>query len=151
MKRLALVLALTLAACTEHRTLELRLPLPPPPPPGTGGGSGVGVQVYVLAPGDRLPLPDSNIVVTFHQVTQDSRCPADAICVWQGDAALLMSAAIGRGPAVPFTLHTDLAPRDTTVAWFRIALSSLDPYPLSTDSIPATAYRATFLVSILPD
>ena len=148
---MALLLALNLAACTEHRTLEPRLPLPPWPPPGTVEGSGIGGQVYVLAPGDRLPLPDSNVVVTFHQVTQDSRCPANAICVWQGDAALLMSVAIGRGPTVPFTLHTDLAPRDTTVAWFRIALTSLDPYPLSTDSIPADAYRATFLVSILPD
>lgn len=144
MRRVLPILTLALLACHEHRFLG-----PGSPNPNTGGST-VGAE-YVLLPGDRLPLPDSTIAVTFHSVTQDSRCPADVVCVWAGDAELLFSVAVGRGMAVPFTLHTTLAPRDTTIGPYRLHLTRVEPYPRSNVRIDPSQYRATLRVAMLPD
>ena len=49
------------------------------------------------------------ISVRFEARVADSRCPANAVCVWQGDAQIRVAAASG-GTTVTGDLHTTLEP-----------------------------------------
>jgi hypothetical protein len=89
----------------------------------------------VLAPGESTVSPaDSRHIVTLIGVANDSRCPINATCVWEGDADVRLSHRVGLGPDVLFTLRVNRAPRDTVIGVTRIALDSLTPYP----ELPAT-------------
>jgi len=89
--------------------------------------------------------------VTFHDVPEDSRCPTDVVCVWAGNAAVLLSAALGRTPDIPFTLNTTIAPRDTVFGPYRIYLLALDPQPVSYRPVGRDEYLLTLRVATLPD
>ena len=43
--------------------------------------------IVELRVGESVRLPQYGYTVTFEKVAEDSRCPMDAICDWQGDAA----------------------------------------------------------------
>jgi hypothetical protein len=80
-------------------------------------------------------------------VTGDSRCPADAICVWAGDAAVHLRVVDATGGA-DYALHTMEVPRAVvTHRDVRISLAELQPYPFSHRTIAPGDYRATLIVS----
>ena len=75
-------------------------------------------------------------LISFTSLVSDSRCPMDAICVWQGDAAVQISAQKGADTQL-MQLHTTLEPRNSTAHGYSIALLSVNPYPsASTPSRP---------------
>ena len=143
MKRIALLLALAATGCNEHRFLEPGTPIPAPNPPPPG------VPEYRLVVGQSV-LVDGQLLLGFTDVPEDSRCPANAYCVWQGNAEVTLSASFGRCVAVVFTLNTDLLPRDTVFAPYRIELVGLDPYPLG-PPVGLDESLARLRVSVLPD
>lgn len=106
----------------------------------------------VLAPGESAASPaDSRHIVTLVGVANDSRCPINANCVWEGDADVRLSHRVGQGPDVSFTLRVNRAPRDTVIGVTRIALDSLTPYPVLPDTaIAASRYRAWLTLSAVP-
>jgi hypothetical protein len=84
--------------------------------------------------------------ITFLRVAQDSRCPTDVFCFWQGDAEvelLVIHPETGRRRV---TLHTTLTPKQGTVAGYLVRLNRLAPYPKTTSPIPLRDYRATLTV-----
>ena len=102
----------------------------------------------VLAPGDRVVVDDT-FTVLFSDVTEDSRCPTDVECVWQGNAAVVLKLTAGSGPAFTMTLNTGV-PSDTgEYAGYRIRLTDLDPKPVSTRSIQRAEYRARLHIEAL--
>jgi hypothetical protein len=100
-------------------------------------------QSFELAPGGTASIAGA-MSVRFDGVTGDSRCPADAICVWGGDAIVHITVLGGGGS--PYELHTgSMAPvrhGDST-----ITLVQLVPYPFSGRTIPPGEYRATLRVT----
>jgi len=106
----------------------------------------------VLAPGESIASPaDSRHIITFVSVANESRCPINAICVWEGDADVRLSHRVGQGPDVLFTLRVTRAPRDTVIGVTRIVLDSLTPYPVSLDrTIAPSSYRAWLTLSAVP-
>ena len=129
--RLAVVfLALTLTACND-----------------TPGSPGSPIdQRVVLAPGATTSVPGGT-TVRFEGVTNDSRCPGDAICVWAGDAIVRVIVSSSGSASTTYELHTfDLKPvqhNDLTVA-----LETLSPYPFaSLGPIKAGDYRATLRIT----
>ncbi len=69
--------------------------------------------------------------VGFLHVVEDSRCPVDVTCVWQGNAVVEISVALGSGPSVPLQLNTTLEPRSRTHQGVRITVVELRPEPVS--------------------
>jgi hypothetical protein len=101
---------------------------------------------FTLAPGGVARTAD--LRVSFDGVAADSRCPIDALCVWEGDAVVALSASVqGRGDCA-LELHTagDFE-HERACATYRIRLDRLMPAPVSASPIPAAAYRATLVVS----
>lgn len=122
-----LIAALAIAACNEV----------------TGPSVPFG-QRFTLGPGDQARLTDSGIAVAFQGVTNDSRCPIDAICIQGGDAIVKIRVTAG-GRTTPYDLHTgSMAP--VVDQGLTITLLELTPYPFSSKPTDPKDYRATLKV-----
>jgi hypothetical protein len=98
---------------------------------------------FVLAPGQTATV--ENVRVMFQRVAGDSRCPADAVCVWGGDA-LVQITAKSSSATRDYELHT--GNREPVVHDdYTIHLVRVDPYPFSASSIEPDEYRVTLRVS----
>lgn len=104
---------------------------------------------FQLRVGEHAVLSDIGLWVAFLGVGWDSRCPLKVMCVWAGDAAVLVEIA----PSPDFrsadsrtdTLHTHLDPKWLDFGSFELLLVRLDPYPETPSSISPEDYVATFL------
>ena len=103
-----------------------------------------GNQPFQLAVGERVVA--GGVSIRFTRVTADSRCARNVVCIWEGDGAVLVEIAPLAGLGRVDTLHTRLDPKAIDVGERSLELVALDPYPETTDPIPAGAYVATFVV-----
>ena len=100
----------------------------------------------VLAVGESVKVPDSNVAVTFKDVVGDSRCPAGTTCIWEGDAAVLVSFDT-QGKSQTYTLHTSQQfQREAEHDGIRVVLISLAPHPAAGSSLRRDQYRANLLI-----
>jgi hypothetical protein len=91
----------------------------------------------------------AGFTVGFVQLVDDSRCPLDAVCVWEGDAAVRTRVA-RRGVAVDSVLHTSgrMGRGAMTVAGHDVRLVGVEPYPVAGRPRPAgTRSFALYVVS----
>lgn len=103
-------------------------------------------QQFTLAPGEIATVQDTSMRIQFVAVRGDSRCPADAICIWGGDA--MVQIRVSDGSISEYELHTgDQSLSAVTHRGFRIALVQVQPYPFSSRTIEPHDYRATFTVT----
>jgi hypothetical protein len=103
-------------------------------------------QEIVMAPGQTVNVSGAGMSIRFEGVLSDSRCPANALCVWAGDAHVRIQVRPSTGSNGAYDFHTaENAPvkhGDVT-----IELTQLFPYPFTTDPIDPSAYRATLKVT----
>src|SRR4029453_17014055 len=92
-------------------------------------GPTVGANERVTpAPNEGGTVRDVDLSVRFVNVTGDSRCPADAVCIQGGDA-LVHILVLDGGAWSPYELHTgDSSRASITHKGARIALVELQPY-----------------------
>jgi hypothetical protein len=111
-------------------------------------GPTVGLsERFTLGPGEVGTVRDADLNVQFVNVSGDSRCPADAICIQGGDAVVHIR-VIDDGVSSAYELHTGDSSRATvTHRQLRVALVELQPYPFSSRTIAPGEYRATLTVS----
>jgi len=103
---------------------------------------------FTLAPNEVATVRDADVRVQFVNVSGDSRCPADALCITGGDAIVHIRVFDDDG-ASAYELHTgDLSRAAIMHERFRIELVELQPYPFSSrPPIEPGDYRATLTVS----
>jgi hypothetical protein len=120
---------------------------PPAPAPGSSGiapdvtshaRDGPLDDTLRAALGRSTSADKGRLVLTFNARLSDSRCPADVVCVWMGDAAVRISAQAGR-TSVDGELHTGLEPRSLSIGGYVVSLLGLTPYPGTGDSSTPTA------------
>lgn len=72
------------------------------------------------------------VQICFDSLISDSRCPANAECVWQGESTVKLSLH-SAGVQQSFKLSTFSNPptfrSDTTISGYKIKLLSVSPYP----------------------
>lgn len=112
---------------------------------GDPTGPEVG-EVFALAPGEAVTLELDGIGVRFMRVSEDSRCPLRAQCVWAGDAAVVIELAPQAGDAAEHTLHTSMGQKSIVLGQHELSLLELSPYPDEPRSISPEDYRATLVV-----
>jgi hypothetical protein len=103
----------------------------------------------VLAPGDAVVVDGLRLV--FLTVSEDSRCPIDVVCVWQGNAAVEVRAGLDGEAGARYTLNTSDAEPQVDVAGHHVRLVHLLPAPRAATATPAGAYRATFRIERMQD
>ena len=106
----------------------------------TAPGTPLNVE-FVLARGDARIIEGTDAMIRFDGVSNDSRCPADVVCILGGDAHVQINVT-SNGRTRDHVLHTgDMKPvkhDDLT-----IHLVQLSPYPFSSRTIAPEEYRAT--------
>ena len=112
-------LSFALLSCRKSNTIDeqlLRIPL------GTCSQKAMG---------------SSPLTICFDSVIQDSRCPLNVVCIWQGVAEARFWALINN-QSYAFTLSSNTilpgSRTDTTIGGYTISLHNLFPYPGDTSS-----------------
>lgn len=131
---------LTLATWIIVSSLHVACDGGSPTAPSPGGAS------VTLAPGQAVTVPGTPLTLTFIGVASDSRCPADAVCIWLGEAVAVLDGSMASPGASRFDLRTSDAGRVEHLGNYRIELVTLAPYPYSDHPIDPADYRLTLHV-----
>ncbi len=67
--------------------------------------------------------------IKFDTKGADSRCPANATCVWAGDVLARITTRVAGGAATSSDLHSTLEPKKLKVDRYTISMIGLTPYP----------------------
>jgi len=86
-----------------------------------------------------------NLSIKFADVSQDSRCPSDVQCVWQGEVVLSLLMQKNDSQQT-FSLSSVNSPFKN-IFGYNITLISVEPYPASNIQIDKTDYVAEFNIS----
>jgi hypothetical protein len=88
---------------------------------------------------------NGEIRVAFDAVTEDSRCPTDVQCVWEGNGGIRLTLTGGDQTGV-FIVNSSSDPRLVGFQGFALGFSDLRPYPVSTQAIDPDDYVATISI-----
>lgn len=103
---------------------------------------------FVIQVNQSAEIKSEDITVTFLNVTADSRCPADVMCVWMGQADIELSIQKGdEESTVSLTIGGDSSPEESIFDMYLIQLIELAPYPYSTEVIQPDEYTATLKIT----
>jgi len=145
---LAAALALTAAGCRTTAPPEATAPAtaapdtltPPMPPPMTAEPPADG-RVMRPGAGDPLSLQLAQAdqrhghSVRFLEVVEDSRCPMDVTCVWEGRAVVAVAIDGTRVELyVPYASQQDAEPSMIELGMIAVEVVGLDPYPGSPEA-----------------
>ena len=98
---------------------------------------------FELAPGGSAVIDEASLTVRFNNVSSDSRCPGDVVCVQAGNAVVRI-AVISGGQTREYELHTTPSRQSVRDGEVTITLVELQPYPFtSRPPILPEDYRAT--------
>lgn len=106
-------------------------------------GIPLGVELndqFKLAYAHTVRLPDGSEIY-FKDVLEDSRCPVDVVCVWEGNTKVLLIVA---GKEV--TLNTALDPREVRCRGGTVRLLKVEPERSHRKEIPLQKYVITLIV-----
>ena len=98
--------------------------------------------------GQSVLVGDTGLRLAVRAVANDSRCPTDVQCVWEGDATVSVQVTSTSAGGASYELHTSgRFARELTHEAYRVTLVRLDPSRRSTAALSASDYRATFVVA----
>ena len=101
----------------------------------------------VLAPGASARLTDTNLIVYFEEVVEDSRCPTGVSCVWEGDAAVRIRIDNPKVSLSRYTLHTNSQfVREAEQDGVLLRLVDVAPHPLADRKTQPDDYRVTLSI-----
>jgi hypothetical protein len=109
-----------------------------------------GPVEVVLAPGVPVRLTGTNLELTFVAVVEDSRCPTDVVCVWEGNAVVEVALEVSDGAESVVQLNSTLEPRSFERAGVRVTFVELQPHPHTDGTPPAEDYRLTLRAEPVP-
>lgn len=99
-------------------------------------------EEFVLRLGERVTVRATDLTLEFQDVTEDSRCPDGAVCIWAGNGRIVLGV---NQSAVK--LNTTLEPKQLIVGSYLIRLNSLSPYPMIERRIRKEEYVAALVVT----
>lgn len=100
----------------------------------------------VLSPGQSADDMQSGSVLTFMEIVQDSRCPADAICMSSGFVQARFAIQEGANTREVVLTLGDMGAGDTnvmSVGEFTVTLVEVNPYPLASAPVDYSEYTVT--------
>jgi hypothetical protein len=117
----------------------------PEPPASTGD-----LQIPY---GQTASLDADALQLTFVGVDEDSRCPREVMCVWQGRAVIRLTAVLNGADQGEVLLTTTVLPgkspstADAAVGPFTLHLIGMTPYPSTSQKVALEQYVALLRVT----
>ena len=103
---------------------------------------------FELKFGQKASIDSEKIGITFANVTEDSRCPSDVVCIQAGQATIRVSVEVNGTDAGQQMLTVGPKAKDSaTFGQYSVGLVKLDPYPVSKVHTAPKDYVATLVVS----
>ena len=135
LRKLLLVLlpSVVLAACGSDKNESRAYP-----------AAAAAGQEYVVGFGETIRI--EGLSLEFTTLAEESRCPASATCVWEGNARVLITDTRGRATAVLELNSNPRFPVRATFEGYVIELRSVDPYPATFPLPPAQDFTVTLFV-----
>ena len=104
---------------------------------------------FQLKVGQTAVIQDEEFEIQFWNLPEDSRCPSDVICVWEGQVRIVLRAGKTGDEKQQVEVtdragHPDLA--RARLEDYLIDLIALQPYPVSTETIALEDYVITLVV-----
>ncbi|HNP17920.1 MAG TPA: hypothetical protein PKL31_05760 [Fulvivirga sp.] len=104
-------------------------------------------QEFTMRYNDEVRLDGEDFSIKFSKVPSDSRCPSDAMCIWEGQfIAQFICPACDTNP---FQL-TSRANRDELAIYrdssFEVILLNVNPYPKTDFQIDLEKYQLTLII-----
>lgn len=93
----------------------------------------------------------ANINITFLNITEDSRCPEGAVCVWPGQVKALfrLDTQQSQGNLFNLTLNSNKTQSEKNITGYSVKLFSIDPYPQSSKMTSINGYEATLSIKTM--
>ena len=95
--------------------------------------------------GESVTIKDHGIKLKFVDVLDDSRCPSDVECIWEGTVSLMINIQYDSEDLGNFILNLSNLHKASFMGYY-VQFKELEPYPISTEIIPKNTYCATFIV-----
>jgi hypothetical protein len=106
-------------------------------------------DTVTLKAGQQRSGVHSRLKIKFIAVTEDSRCPMGANCIWAGNAKVKFE-VIGRtGGRKTFEANTTTGPKGDQFDGWAIDLVSLTPSPKMGSTLNPRSYQARFTITRL--
>lgn len=104
------------------------------------------VEKISIKAGQQKTAKTGRIAIKFLAVTEDSRCPENARCIWAGVATIRIQLR-KNGKTAEFELNTNQLDKPAIFEGHDIKLTSLTPYPKTGSPISKTAYLASLTIT----
>lgn len=131
--RLLKVLSLAVALCASVQTTFAD--------EQSGGARWVEIRL-----GQERKFEGHDLRIAFDRVSEDSRCPEGAKCIWQGNARIHLIASNSKGECAEFDLNTGVQPFEYQFGEYTIKLRQLAPHPSVNGELRPGDYTVTVVV-----
>jgi hypothetical protein len=92
--------------------------------------------------GESVTLEKGKLTIKFKSLAGDSRCPQGVVCVWAGNAEVILEVS-----KIEIALNTTLAPKEKVVGDYNIQLQDVIPYPKAGEELKPEDYSIKIVVS----
>ncbi len=101
---------------------------------------------FTIKIGNTAEIKSENLKITLTDI-EDSRCPTDVTCVWEGEITLHLNLKKGgdKSKETNLKLRTSQS-SEISFESYSIFLSKVEPYPISTKEITKDTYTSTLVV-----
>lgn len=99
-------------------------------------------ESFQLGFGETARIGDTDLRLTFEEVLDDSRCPTGVVCVWAGNASVLLTSK-----EFEAALNTAVEPFRVSQLGYSVQLIAVEPYPSADDQLEPLDYVVTLVVT----
>jgi hypothetical protein len=92
--------------------------------------------------GESITLENGALTIRFKSLAGDSRCPEGVVCVWQGNAEVILDVSGNE-----ISLNTALEPKEAVMGTYTIRLQDVFPYPKMDEAHAPEDYSIEIIVS----
>ena len=120
-------------------------PIPPSAPePDVPFGEPFSIRI-----GESLSVGSNELRAAFIEISEDSRCPSDVVCIWAGQVVVLVALEVGGDDLYSDNLIVGNAEESAKkIGDYMVEAIVVDPYPVSTGTIAQSDYILTLKVSL---
>jgi hypothetical protein len=110
-------------------------------------------EEFSLAIGRTASIRGDDLEITFLEVIEDSRCPREVTCVWEGRVSCSVELTSGDSPqgAAPYRMvliQPGLSDEPVIERYEQFQISyRVDPYPRADEQIPDDEYRLILTIT----
>jgi len=104
------------------------------------------IHDFSVAIGQTTAIENTNLIIKFKAVLEDSRCPVNAFCTMPGNGRIELEVTDNHGNTESVVLNTDEEPKYKIVMDRQIRLVSLSPQRVEGKSFSGNDYSITLRV-----